>query len=219
MNARIREERRSESYQRRQGPITSQRIYFPALSQGGTIEIEAQRPIELGIEATDSQGEMVEWLTDEWWIEVQSVLRERKVTVVILPTPGALMDTVILHQLEMLRRIAHHWRLIGYAPVTAVEQMESLEAWLVSPYDEIRFSQEELARLNGSGERLISLIEQAQQSPATGGMNHTHLRIVPALSAEFRSLDSAKPPTGSSPVLEMPTSPHRVLKRNAVKSR
>ena len=122
MDARTRDKRRDEISHCRRRPVKPQRIYFPAEGIGEIVEVQPAKPLELCIEATDTEGNVVPWLTDEWWIRTHAFCKDRTVTVVILPTPRSLLDTVVLYQLEMVRRIAPKWRILGYARAMDAEQ-------------------------------------------------------------------------------------------------
>ncbi len=139
MDARTRDKRRNEISHCRRRPVKPQRIYFPAEGIGEIVEVQPAKPLELCIEATDTEGNVVPWLTDEWWIRTHAFCKDRTVTVVILPTPRSLLDTVVLYQLEMVRRIAPKWRILGYARAMDARAEPNVELWVNTPYDEIRF--------------------------------------------------------------------------------
>jgi len=185
MDARTREIARRQISERRTKPIKPQRIHFPSGGLGECVEVEPGKPLEICIEATDQAGNIVPWLTDEWWIEVQSVCRDRNVSIVILPTPGALFDPIVLHQLEMVRRIAREWRIVGYAPVADAQKEPTVERWNNAPYDEIRFFESLNAPHNGESEKAQQLIAQAASLPKVPGFRSVQMRIIHSMPSSF----------------------------------
>ena len=218
MDARMREKRRREITQCRRRPIKPQRIYFPADGIGECLEVEPEKPIELCIEATDAEGKLVPWLTDEWWIRTHSFCKDRTVTVVILPTTRSLLDSVVLYQLEMVRRIAPKWRIIGYAYATDTKSQSNAETWASTPYDEIRFCENSVVPQNGTMERAMALAAQAAALPQPQGRRHALLRMtrmMPYQLSKSQSLDRLTPePQGSMP----PLLANRQLSQNVVQS-
>ena len=95
-------------------------------------------PAEVLIHATNSEGEIAPWLTDEWWMEMVGRWADEPLVVQVMPTPGALLHSVVLAQVEMLRRVAPAWRLIGHAHVAELHSEESVRLVAASPYHEIR---------------------------------------------------------------------------------
>ncbi len=205
MDARMREKRRREITRCRRRPVKPQRIYFPADGIGECIEVEPEKPIELCIEATDAEGKLVPWLTDEWWIRTHSFCKDRTVTDVILPTTGSLLDSVVLYQLDMVRRIAPKWRIIGYAYATDTKSETNAETWVSTPYDEIRFCENNAVPQNGTVERAMALAAQAAALPRQRGQQHAHLRMtrmMPYQLSKSQTLDPVTPdPLGSVPPL------------------
>jgi hypothetical protein len=139
MDARTREEIRCGVSHNRIRPQDPQRIFFESDGLGECPPLESGRAVALHIEATSPAGILSPWLTDEWWIGLQQRCPQRGVSAVILPTPGGVLQEVLLHQLEMIRRVAPAWRLIGYAFAEDAGGQPALDRWLNTPYDEIRF--------------------------------------------------------------------------------
>lgn len=96
-------------------------------------------PIVLTIEATSGDSELAPWLDDIWWTGVIQRWAECHVTVCIAPTPGALLHPVVLHQVEMLRRVVPDWRIVGHAYVDDVPSDDDATRLAGSPYHEVRF--------------------------------------------------------------------------------
>ncbi len=180
MDARTREERRQETSQCRRRPSEPQRIYFEAAGLGATVDVEPGRPTELYIEATTADGTVVPWMTDEWWISMNRACRACAVTIVLLPTPNAILDTIVLHQLEMLRRIAPTWRIVGYALNAEADRESSIERWMLTPYDEIRFCQTP-EQNNGDPGPAEKLVARAARAPRVRGCHQACLRITHGL--------------------------------------
>ncbi len=218
MDARMREKRRREITQCRRRPVKPQRIYFPADGIGECLEVEPDKPIELCIEATDAEGMLVPWLTDEWWIRTHLFCKDRTVTIVILPTTRSLLDSVVLYQLEMVRRIAPKWRIIGYAYTTDTKSETNAEVWVSTPYDEIRFCEHSTVPANGTLERAKALAAQAAALRQPQGHRHALLRMthmMPYQLSKSQSLDrSTHEPQDSMP----PLLPNRQLSENVVQS-
>lgn len=100
----------------------------------------APAPLELTIEATNARLEIAPWLVDEWWTEVIRRWADCPVTVHISPTPGALLHPVVLHQLQMLRRVTPSWRLVGHAYADDVPTEDAVAEFVKAPYHEVRFT-------------------------------------------------------------------------------
>jgi hypothetical protein len=214
----MREQRRREITRCRRRPAKPQRIYFPADGIGECIEVDPDKPIELCIEATDNEGKLVPWLTDEWWIRTHSFCKDRTVTIVILPTARSLLDSVVLHQLEMVRRIAPKWRIIGYAYATETKSESNAGTWASTPYDEIRFCENSAVPQNGTVERAMTLAAQAAALPPQRGQHHALLRmtrIMPYQVSESPAFENSNPePQGSMQQLLA----NRQLSENVVQS-
>ncbi len=218
MDARMREKRRREITQCRRRPVKPQRIYFPADGIGDCIEVEPDKPIELCIEATDAEGKLVPWLTDEWWIRTHSFCKDRTVTIVILPTTRSLLDSVVLYQLEMVRRIAPKWRIIGYAYATDTKSETNAEAWANTPYDEIRFCENKAVPKNGTVERAMALAAQAAALPHAQSQRHAILRMTPMMPYQLSNSQSIDRITSEPQVSMAPFLANRQLSENVVQS-
>lgn len=96
-------------------------------------------PIELTLEITNDENELAEWLHDQWWTRIIRGLADRCVTLCIRPTRGALLHPVVLHHLDMLRRVTPEWRLVGLAYLEDVTSDAAIEQVAGSPYHEVRF--------------------------------------------------------------------------------
>lgn len=72
-------------------------------------------PTDVYPEVTNSEGAVTEWFDDFWWTELLMQWGSEPVTLHIAATPGALLDRAVLHQLEMVGRVAPRWRMVGHA--------------------------------------------------------------------------------------------------------
>lgn len=91
------------------------------------------------IEATGPAGEPAAWLDDSWWTDVIQVWGEEAISIHFAPTPGALLHPVVLHQVDMLRRVVPWWRVLGFAYHDDIRTDEQITALVRSNYDEVRF--------------------------------------------------------------------------------
>ena len=122
----------------RRAPSEPTRII--ATYDNGALGADIERgPIVLTIEATNGDSGLAPWLDDIWWTEVIQRWADCHVTVCIAPTPGALLHPVVLHQVEMLRRVVPDWRIVGHAHVDDVASDDDATRLAGSPYHEVRF--------------------------------------------------------------------------------
>jgi len=122
----------------RQAPREPTRIV--ATFDNGALSEDIERgPIVLTIEATNSDSALAPWLDDIWWTEVIQRWADCHVTACIAPTPGALLHPVVLHQVEMLRRVLPDWRIVGHAYFDDVASDDDATRLAGSPYHEVRF--------------------------------------------------------------------------------
>ncbi|MFQ5590992.1 MAG: hypothetical protein ACE5HE_07510 [Phycisphaerae bacterium] len=96
-------------------------------------------PKEITLEATSAEGELASWFDDYWWIDLIERWGYDAVTLQIEPTPGALLHPVVLHQMEMVGRVAPRWRMVGHAYRSDVSSDDSVALIAASPYNEVRF--------------------------------------------------------------------------------
>lgn len=122
---------------RRPGQLSLARVGFD--SDGALGDPPPTQVDEFILEATNPDGEAADWFCDKWWTLVLDVWVDHPLTVRLLPTPDALLHPVVVHHLEMLRRIAPVWRLVGMAYLSDVQADRDAERVVSSPYHEIRF--------------------------------------------------------------------------------
>lgn len=138
MDAIMRSEHRRQAQARRRPPQQPQRVFFPCAGAGECPQVDATKPLELMIAATDSTGEPAIWLTDAWWIDAVQLWKDQPVTVHLLATPGSLLNPVILHQLNMLKRIVPQWKVVAEGYVGDIHGSERLEYLAMSAYDDVQ---------------------------------------------------------------------------------
>ena len=139
---------REATQKMRQPPREPVRI---TASFDGTGDLEGEFPArhkELTIEATNADGELALWFDDYWWTDLIERWGHDSVTLHLAPTPGALTHPVVLHQMEMVCRVAPRWRMVGHAYRTDISSADSIELLASSPYHEVRFVDQ--ARPDGS---------------------------------------------------------------------
>lgn len=100
---------------------------------------EAPAPTDLTVEATNADREPAEWFDDVWWTALIELWGNAALTLHIAPTPAALLHPVVLHQIEMVSRVAPRWRIVGHAYRDEVITDDAVEALARSPYHEVRF--------------------------------------------------------------------------------
>jgi len=104
----------------------------------GEIKPDPQRPpSEIALEATGTDGEPAIWLDDFFWVDLLNAWSRNSLTVRIRPTPNALLHPVVLHQVNMLRRVAPAWRVAAHCYVGDLGAEGVLAQTALSPYHEI----------------------------------------------------------------------------------
>lgn len=136
---------RTAAQARRRGPGEAVRLpaYVPAeeeaRDQVAKDTIPEAAPSELWLDATDADGEVASWFDDGWWTEVITRWGDDPLSIHISPTPAALLHPVVLYGVEMVRRVAPRWRIVGHAFAEEVCLDATTEAIARSPYHEVRF--------------------------------------------------------------------------------
>lgn len=154
MNARTRTELRRATQRSRKPPGSRTRLRI-AFDGGGRLgEAAVSAPIELTLETTNSDRQLADWLDDLWWTDVLQRWGVDPVWVHIAATPGALLDLVVLHHLDMLRRVAPKWRIVGHAYADDVRTQNDIEQLAASSYHEVRF--QDAARPGVDSSRLVA---------------------------------------------------------------
>ncbi len=125
---------------RRERPRPQHGIRIEAASDGSLGPTDAPTPTDMYLEATTPDGETASWFDDWWWMECLSRWKNDHLIVHIQPTPAALLHPVVLHHMEMVRRVAPNWRVIGLCWLEELDLEASPEAIARSPYHEVRIS-------------------------------------------------------------------------------
>jgi len=95
-------------------------------------------PDEVLVAATDERGALVRWWRPEWWSRRLAGWSRIGLTVVVLPTPGALLHEAVVGQLAEVRGARPYWRFVGCSDGAALASMEAIHKALTGPYDELR---------------------------------------------------------------------------------
>lgn len=211
-----REEIRSVSRRSRHAPTKPVRIAVPF----DRLTVFGEEPppgaLELVIEATNAAGEIAPWFDDAWWTEAILRFADRAVTVTISATPGALLHPVVLHQMEMLRRVTPSWRITATTYLDELSTPEDVTVLARSLYHEVRFlaqrrtgaGRSDRCTWNPSVDEVFGQIRREQtrigitptvlvRLPSqTGGETHTATR---GNESHERPLPRSKPVDGSPP--------------------
>jgi hypothetical protein len=137
MNARMREVQRDMTARRRRKPGAGAPLMIP-FDGLPSLEPDPNRPpSELSLEATGPSGEPAAWLDDYLWVDLLRAWGETPLAIRILPTPHALLHPVVLHQVNMLRRVAPRWRISAHCYVGDLAPEGHIAQAALSPYHEI----------------------------------------------------------------------------------
>ncbi len=192
----------------RRPPVEPNRVHVGLDSRGKLGERIVPGPIELTVEATDVDGETVSWLDDAFWTRAMQRWADESVTVHIAPTPHALLHVVVLHQMEMLRRVVPGWRLVGHAYRDDVAGDTNIELAATSAYDEIRFHDEPRPGHAGDVRRwelpLDKLFGQIRREQARAGVTRP---ILMRLSAGHAASRLTAPQQAESAPTKIPSAP------------
>ena len=141
----------------RQRPRQQQCVRFAASSDGSHGPRDSAKPTDVYIEATDPHGETAVWFDDWWWMECLSRWKDDGLAVHILPSPAALLHPVVLHHVEMARRVAPGWRMVGYCWLEEMDFDAAPEAVARSPYHEVRVIDASMPQSAGGREPVQAL--------------------------------------------------------------
>jgi hypothetical protein len=126
----------TERLRRPPGTPITRRVRFEG--DGRLEELRGENSAEVILEVTDADGELAAWFNDFWWTERIQQWGDQPFTIHIAPTPAALLHVVVLHQLEMIRRVVPTWRLIGHGYRDDVVSGDAVAQAAAAPYDELR---------------------------------------------------------------------------------
>lgn len=131
-------DRRKVTAARRHRPSGAEVKVFTADGDGAHGPQIAPRPTDLQIEATCANGALVTWFEDNWWLETLRRWKDSALTIHIQRTPDALLNEMVLYELDMLRRLGVPWRLVGHCYLSDIGHPLLLPRVAMSQYDEIR---------------------------------------------------------------------------------
>ena len=134
---------RMATQQKRRPPDEPTRVDVGFTGNGEFSGDSTSGPIELTIEATNADGDLAGWFDDFWWTDVIERWGCDFVTLHLAPTTQALLHPVVLHQMEMVSRVAPRWRIVAQVYRDDVATEDAIESLACSPYHEIRFIDEE----------------------------------------------------------------------------
>lgn len=130
--------------------------------------------IELTVEPTDPEGMLSGWFDDSWWTDVVQRWGDDAVTIHVAPTPIAVLHPVVLHHVEMIRRVSPRWRIVGYAYSNDICIDEDIEILNSSLFHEVRFMDEPRPRIGAADrmepiplEKLFARIREGQARKGT----------------------------------------------------
>lgn len=134
------ERRRSVAELRRKpDPPSPDRIVHLSFEGGHEAALEdSAPPAELRLEGTCASGETPDWLDDFFWMDVLRRWSTLPLSIHILPTYESLLHPMIGYQMEMLRRVAREWRLIGHCYLSDLEPEGRPARMAMTVYHEIR---------------------------------------------------------------------------------
>ncbi len=164
--------------------------------------------ISLTLYVTNEHGDTAQWFDDFWWTELIRRFGNKPITVQIAPTPDALLHPVVIHQIEMLFRVAPSWRIVGYAYRDDFSTPPLVEAAAISAYseiriiDQIRSEAESLGRatLASSIEELFGCIRRAQVK--VGATRPILVRLPASAARSFEPKSNPESPKPSSPTAD-----------------
>ena len=132
------EQNRMVATARRRAPGGIKTVHIKADSDGTLGDELGLFPTDIRIEATYDDGQIATWFSDDWWIELLQRYKDRPLTLHMMPTAEALLHPIVLHELEMVRRLQTPWRLIGHCYLSDIGHPMLISKIVASPYDEIR---------------------------------------------------------------------------------
>ncbi len=163
-------------------------------------------PTDLFIEATDASGELAVWFDDFWWMEVLSRWANNAMVVHFLPSRHAMLNPVVLHQVNMIARVAPLWRPAGYAYSAEINGDDDITTMACSAYAELRLQEgarpgSGQARLKAHSMRIEDIVGRVSRIQKQRGTTRPILilaKSIPAApgDAELRRVTEMRiPPT------------------------
>lgn len=123
----------------RRAPVSTTHLVATFASGGRLLEQLPSGPVQIVIEATDAEGNLAPWFHDDWFAELIHRFGDEFVTLRIAPTPEALLHPCVCHEVEMVRRVLPHWRVVATGYLSDVQTAEDIRTVAASPFHEVRF--------------------------------------------------------------------------------
>lgn len=139
MDEQTRMRTRTETSARRRPPRCHRSIIVPFEPGDNFLSTLRECPAEITIEATDANAAVAAWLDDAWCLDILKRWADEPLAMHVAPTPGAVLHPVVLHLVEMVRRVAPRWRLVGHMHVEDVRTQGEIEKLAGSMFHEVRF--------------------------------------------------------------------------------
>ena len=139
MDEQTRMRTRTETSARRRSPRSHRSIVVPFEQGEDLLPTLHECPAEITIEATDAHAALALWLNDAWCLDILKRWADEPLAIHVAPTPGAVLHPVVLHLVEMVRRVAPRWRLVGHMHVEDVRTQGEIEKLASSMFHEVRF--------------------------------------------------------------------------------
>lgn len=133
---------RRDAARHRRKPTAGSHVTVTLDSKGNIPSDASDATTTILIHATADDGEIADWLGDAWWSELFQRWAPDRLTVVIAATPGALLHPIVLHQLEMVRRVVGNWHIVGEGHVSDIKTDDEVDQLATGPFHELRFSDE-----------------------------------------------------------------------------
>ncbi len=123
---------------RRRPPAGTKTTLVEATSDGDITNELGMFPTDIRLETTFDNGQISPWFVDDWWIAMLRRFKDHSLSLHVLPTTDALLHPIVMHELEMVRRLQTPWRLIGHCYLDDVGHSMLVHKISLAPYDEIR---------------------------------------------------------------------------------
>jgi len=137
MSARMRDQHWEMTAMKRRKPGSGEQIRI-RFDSTETLAVDPSRPpAEITLEATGPSGDPAEWLDDAFWLTLLQAWSGHSLTVRFLPSPQVLLNSVVLHHVHMLRRVAPNWHIVAHTHVHDLAADGALADAAMTPYHEI----------------------------------------------------------------------------------
>ncbi|MCO6436081.1 MAG: hypothetical protein J5J06_03245 [Phycisphaerae bacterium] len=176
----------------------------------GELAVDGEvRPGSLILEATNCDGDTAPWFQDYWWTQLIDCFANEPLVIHIAPTLRAVMHADVRHQVEMVRRVAPAWRVIGHVHRTDLHGPDDLRTLALSGFDEIRVidaegrpSPDERMREDLSAAQIIAGIREEQQQVGTTRPILVRVPASAALKISSPDAESQRAPSAGTSTTE-----------------